>query len=170
MVYIAGFGSALIRPRRAAPKLFIHNTMQINLTPDLSLPAIMVIFVINYLVVRRFFLKPINDVVEAREQNVRSAEERYEESLARFNEATAEMEVRLHVAKRDAAQVRERFRADANAYRGGLVEKTTGEAKQMVADATEHLSRDVEEARAKIAHDSEELAREVAGKILGRAV
>jgi F-type H+-transporting ATPase subunit b len=144
--------------------------MQINLTPDLSLPAIMVIFVINYLVVRRFFLKPINEIVEAREQNVRSAEERYKESLARFNEATAEMETRLHVAKRDAAQVREKFRAEAGAYRAGLVEKTTAEAKKMVSEAAEHLSRDVEEARAKITSESETLARDVAAKILGRVV
>ena len=144
--------------------------MQINLTPDLSLPAIMVIFVINYLVVRRFFLKPIKEVVESREQNIRTAEERYEESLARFNEATAAMEMQLHNAKRDAAQVREKFRAEAGAYRAGVVEKTTSEGKRMVAEATEHLSRDVEEARAKIVRDSESLARLAAERILGRAV
>jgi len=85
----------------------------------------MVIFVINYLVVRRFFLKPINAVVEAREQNIRTAEESYEESLARFNEATAAMETQLHHAKREAAQVREKFRAEAGAYRAGVVERTT---------------------------------------------
>ena len=37
--------------------------MQINLTPDLSLLAIMVIFIINYMVVRKFFLQPINEVL-----------------------------------------------------------------------------------------------------------
>jgi len=144
--------------------------MQINLTPDLSLPAIMVIFVINYLVVRRFFLKPINAVVEAREQNIRSAEERYEESLARFNEATAAMETQLHNAKREAAQVREKFRAEAGAYRAGVVAKTTTDAKQMVTEATERLGSDVEEARAKIMSESESLARLAAERILGRAV
>lgn len=144
--------------------------MQINLTPDLSLPAIMVIFVINYLVVRRFFLKPIHEIVEAREQNVRSAEERYEESLARFNEATAAMEAQLHIAKRDAAQVRDKFRAEAGAYRTGVIEKTSGEAKRIVAEATEHLGRDVEDARAKIVRDSESLARLAAERILGRPV
>jgi len=149
---------------------FFFNTMQINLTPDLSLPAIMVIFVINYLVVRRFFLKPINAVVEAREQNIRTAEERYEESLARFNEAMAAMETQLHHAKREAAQVREKFRAEAGAYRAGVVERTTAEGKQMIADATGRLGRDVEEARVKIVRDSDSLARLAAERILGRAV
>ena len=144
--------------------------MQINLTPDLSLPAIMVIFVINYLVVRRFFLKPINEVVEARERNVRTADEKYEESLARFNEATAAMETQLHNAKRDAAQVREKYRAEAGAYRAGVVERTTAEAKKMVGEATEHLGRDVEEARARIVRESDSLARLAAERILGRPV
>lgn len=144
--------------------------MQINLTPDLSLPAVMVIFIINYLVVRRFFLKPINGVVEAREQNIRTADERYEESLARFNEATAAMETQLHNAKREAAQVREKFRAEAGAYRAGVIEKTTADAKQIVVEATEHLTRDVQEARTKIVRDSESLARLAAEQILGRVV
>ena len=38
--------------------------MQINLTPDYSLPVIMVIFLLNYLIVSKFFLRPINNVIE----------------------------------------------------------------------------------------------------------
>ena len=41
--------------------------MQISLMPDLSLLAVMVIFIMNYLVVRKFFLEPINRVMEERE-------------------------------------------------------------------------------------------------------
>ena len=52
--------------------------MQINLTPDLSLLAIMVIFIINYMVVRKFFLQPVNTVLEARETEKHTAEKLYE--------------------------------------------------------------------------------------------
>ena len=106
--------------------------MQINLTPDPSLLAIMVIFFLNYLIVRRFFLQPINGVIEAREAEVRTAERLYEESLARFNEATSQMESQLHTAKRDATQIRDRFRAEAGVHRAEVVEKTQGEAKVIV--------------------------------------
>jgi F0F1-type ATP synthase membrane subunit b/b' len=41
--------------------------MQINLAPDLSLFAIMVIFILNYLIVRKFFLQPVNAILEERE-------------------------------------------------------------------------------------------------------
>ncbi len=144
--------------------------MQIQLAPDYSLLAILVIFVLNCLVVRKFFLRPINDVIEARETEVRSAERLHEEALARFNEATSKMEVQVHSAKRDAAQLREKHRAEAAAYRQQVVDRTSGEAKQLVAEADQKLGSDVQVARERITRDSEMLARLAAERILGRAV
>jgi F-type H+-transporting ATPase subunit b len=144
--------------------------MQINLTPDLSLLAIMVIFLLNYLVVRRFFFQPINQVREEPATETRTAEELYEQSLGRFNEATAQMEQQLHVAKREAATVREKSRAEAAAYRQQTVERTQGEAKQLVGEAETKLQSDVAAARQHIATESESLARLAAERILGRAV
>jgi F-type H+-transporting ATPase subunit b len=144
--------------------------MQINLTPDLSLLAIMVIFIMNYLIVRKFFLQPINGILEARETETRSAEQVYEEALARFSEATAQTEAQLHAAKREAAQLREKFRGEAGAYRQQVVDKTNAEARQIVGEADERLSKDVAVAREQIVRESESLARMAAERILGRAV
>ena len=144
--------------------------MQIQLAPDLSLLAIMVIFLLNYLVVRKYFLRPINEVLESRETETRSAETLYEEALGRFNEATAQTEAQLQVAKREAAQVRERFRNEAGAYRQQLVEQNSAKARAIVAEAEQKLDADVVTARAKIVTDSESLARLAAERILGRAV
>src|SRR6185436_19908576 len=93
------------------------QSMQINLTPDYSLLAIMVIFLLNYMIVSKFFLRPINQVIEAREVEVRSANEVYEQSLAKFSEATALMETKLHSARHAAADVRDTFRREAAAFR-----------------------------------------------------
>ena len=144
--------------------------MQINLVPDISLLIVMAIFVINYFVVRRFFIKPIADVLDAREQESRTAEQLYEQSLARFNDEAAKMEEQLHVAKREAAQVRDRFRGEAATYRSGVVEKTSTEAKAMVGEADAKLSSDVAVARERIVRESESLAHMAAERILGRAV
>ena len=59
----------------SAPAAFpgSKDRMQINLVPDLSLFAVMAIFIVNYFVVSRFFLRPINDVLEARETEARTA-------------------------------------------------------------------------------------------------
>lgn len=144
--------------------------MQIKLAPDLSLLAIMVIFILNYLVVRRFFLQPISQVLDARENDTRSAEQVYEEALARFADATAQTEAQLHAAKREAAQVRDRYRGEASAYRQQVVDKTSGEGRQLVAEADQRLSGDVAEARQQIVRESENLAHMAAERILGRAV
>ena len=138
--------------------------------PDLSLLAIMVIFIMNYLIVRKFFLQPINGILEARETETRSAEQVYEEALARFSEATAQTEAQLHAAKRDAAQLREKFRGEAGAYRQQIVDKTNAEARQIVGEADERLTKDVAVAREQIVRESESLARMAAERILGRAV
>jgi F0F1-type ATP synthase membrane subunit b/b' len=144
--------------------------MQINLAPDLSLFAIMVIFILNYLIVRRFFLQPVNAILEERETETRSAEKLYEDALSRLAEATAHTESQLHGAKRDAAQVRDRFRGEAAAYRQQVVERTQGEARELVAEADAKLTGDVAVARDTIVRDSESLAKLAAERILGRTV
>ena len=128
----------------------------------------MVIFILNYLVVRKFFLQPINEVIDQRENERRTAEQIYEEALARFNEATADIESRLHIAKREAAMIRDRYRAEAAARRSQVLERTQGEAKKIVGEAEAKLSSDVKTAREKIARESESLARLAAERILGR--
>jgi F0F1-type ATP synthase membrane subunit b/b' len=142
--------------------------MQINLMPDLSLLAVMVIFILEYIVVSRYFLKPINEVLESREAEAKSAQETYEQSLGRFNEGTNLIEQKLHEAKREAAQLRDKFRAEAGTHRASLVERTTSEAKKLVSEAEERLKRDIKEVREKIVRDAESLARLAAERILGR--
>ncbi len=130
----------------------------------------MAIFWLNYLVVRHFFLKPINQILEARDTETRTAEKLYQESLARFNEATSAMEEQLHAAKREASQLRDRFRTEAGAHRDGVIERTQGEAKTIVSEAEEKLTREVRNARDTIKRESENLAHLAAERILGRAV
>lgn len=144
--------------------------MQIKLAPDLSLLAIIAIFIVNYLVVRKFFLRPINQIIEERETESRTAEKLYEDAMSRFNDATSKMETQLHVAKRDASSVRDRYRAEAGAHRNQVLERTQSEAKKVVAEADRKLTSDVSVAREKIVRESESLARLAAERILGRAV
>jgi F-type H+-transporting ATPase subunit b len=141
-----------------------------KLTPDLSLIAVLVIFLLTYLVVRRFLIVPVNRILVERDTEIRSAEQLYEQSLSTFNEATAAMEAQLHTAKREAASIREQFRTDAAAHRLTVVEKTRTEADVFVKEAEAKLSSDVKVAREKIVTESESLARLAAQQILGRAV
>jgi F0F1-type ATP synthase membrane subunit b/b' len=144
--------------------------MQINLVPDLSLLVVMVIFIAEYFVVKKFFLQPVNNILEERETEVRTSTDLYEKALARFNEAVNQIEGKLHETRRDAAQLREKFRGEAATHRASLVERTTAEAKKLVSESDERLSRDIKEVRAKLERDAEALAKLAAEKILGRSV
>ncbi|MGZ7040159.1 MAG: F0F1 ATP synthase subunit B family protein [Thermoanaerobaculia bacterium] len=144
--------------------------MQISLAPDLSLLAIMVIFWLNYVVVRKFFLRPINDVIEAREHETKTAETIFEQAMTHFQEATAKIEAQLTTARREASQLREQFRSEAAEFRNSVIEKTSNEAKATTGEAEKHLEADVAVARKKIASESESLARLAAERILGRSL
>lgn len=175
MVYSGGFWGFVRSwspPAATVPgaPISTEKRMQINLTPDLSLLAIMVIFLLNYLVVRKFFLEPVNEVLEEREKETRTAESLHEEALSRFNDATSRMESELHAAKREAAQLRDRFRAEAAAHRQQMVDRTSGESREIITVADAKLRGDVDKARETIVRESESLARLAAERILGRAV
>lgn len=139
-----------------------------NLTPDWSLLVILAIFIANYFVVRAFFLKPINEVLVAREQEILGAEAVFEESMARFHEATSEMEARLIEARRKGSSIREARRSEAAATRTELIAETREKAESLTENAEQSLRADVVTAREKIERESEALARLAAEKILGR--
>lgn len=147
-----------------------RNRMQINLTPDSSLLWIMAIFLANYLVVRKYFLKPVNDILVFRDREAQDAQSLYESSLASFQAATSEVETKLHEAKRKGAEVREGLRAEAMQQRTKTVEQTRAEAESMLKDAAGRLAADVNEAREKVVRDAATLAKMAADRIAGRAL
>lgn len=142
----------------------------INLTPDKSLIAIMVIFFLEYLVLRRFFFGPLNKVMSDREKDVRDAATRHEDALARFNEATREMEARIGRAKKQGAELREALKAEAAKQKAEVVDKTRKEADAIVSKAGDELASAVAAARQKIEGESAALARLAVERIVGRAL
>ncbi|MFA6957654.1 MAG: ATP synthase F0 subunit B [Thermoanaerobaculia bacterium] len=142
----------------------------LNLTPDKSLIAIMVIFFLEYLVLRKFFFQPVNRVMTEREQDVRNAATRHEDALARFNEATREMEARVVQAKKQGSEFREALKAEAAKHRADSVEKTRKDAAAIVGSASAELASAVATARQKIDGDVSALARLAVERIVGRAL
>jgi F-type H+-transporting ATPase subunit b len=140
----------------------------IELKPDLSLLAIIAIFILNYLIVRKFLVEPVNGVLEWREGKVRDADQRYEEALTGFNAGTEEIEKRLMEAKREGVEIRERYRREAGLQKDELIQKTRDEADAMIREATASLDQEVARARDTIREESEQLARLAAEQILGR--
>ncbi len=173
MLYSNGFGEVSPEPCYCplqSSVLHAENVMLIDLAPDRSLIAIMVIFIAEYFVVRRFFLEPLTRVMSERENEVRTAAVRHEEALARLNEATREMEAKLGEAKKQGALIREGLRVEAGKFRAETVDRTRQEADRIVADADVELGKSVVAARQTIEQQTDSLARMAAERILGRAL
>lgn len=137
---------------------------------DKSLIALMVIFFLEYLVVKHFFLQPLNRVMGEREKDVRDAAVRHEDALARFNEAAREMEARVGEAKKQGSSLRESLRAEAAKQRAEAVETTRQEADKIVGTASAELASAVTSARQKIDGEVVALARLAVERIVGRAL
>jgi F-type H+-transporting ATPase subunit b len=144
--------------------------MLIELAPDLSLIAIMVIFIAEYFVVKKFFLEPLTRVMSERENEIKTAAHRHEEALARLHEATREMDAKVGEAKKQGSQIRESFRSEASKHRADVVEQTRAEAGKIVSEADAELTTSVASARQKIEHEADALARLAAERILGRSL
>ena len=137
---------------------------------DKSLIALMVIFFLEYLVVKHFFLQPLNKVMGEREKDVRDAATRHEDALARFNEAAREMEAQLGQAKKQGSELREAIKAEAAKQRAEAVEKTRQEADRIVGSASAELAASVTAARQTIEGEVTALARFAVERIVGRAL
>lgn len=173
MLYSNGFGevsSATPNHPFQSPVLHAENVMLIDLAPDRSLIAIMVIFIAEYFVVRKFFLEPLTRVMSEREDEIRTAAVRHEEALARLSEATREMEAKLGEAKKQGSQIREEMRAEAGRFRSEAVDRTRREAEKIMDAADQELATAVANARGRIEHETDSLARLAAERILGRAL
>ena len=137
---------------------------------DQSLIALMVIFFFEYLVVRYFFLQPLNKVMGEREKDVRDAAMRHADALARFNEAARELDARVGQAKKQGSELREALKAEAAKQRAEAVANTRQEADRIVGSATAELDASVTSARQKIDSEVGALARLAVERIVGRAL
>lgn len=137
---------------------------------DESLIVLMVIFFLEYLVVRNFFLQPLNKVMGERDKDVRDAATRHEDALAKFNEAAREMEAQLGQAKKQGAELREALKAEAAKHRAEVVDRTKKEADGIVGSASAELASAVTSARHKIDGEVSALARYAVERIVGRAL
>jgi len=136
--------------------------------PNLSLILIMVCFWVTLWLVSRYLIRPVGAVVADRRRRIDNAQQewasRNEEHLA----AIARVEDELQSAARDAAKRRADARQQAMDERNLALETARARADERLASVLESLDKDSEAARGDLRHRAEELARLLAGRLLGR--
>jgi F-type H+-transporting ATPase subunit b len=136
--------------------------------PNLSLILIMVCFWVTLWLVSRYLIRPVGAVVADRRRRIDNAQQewtsRNEEHLA----AIARVEDELQSAARDAAKRRADARQQAMDERNLALETARARADERLASVLGSLDKDSEAARGDLRHRAEELARLLAGRLLGR--
>jgi F-type H+-transporting ATPase subunit b len=138
--------------------------------PNASLILIMVCFWVTFWLVQRYLIRPIWGVVSDRKGRVDSAQQAWKAKNEEYLSATARLEAELEEASREAARVRAELRQKAQEERQQRVARARAEADARLEAALDVLRGDAEAARAELRGRADELARMLAGQLLGREV
>jgi F-type H+-transporting ATPase subunit b len=137
---------------------------------NLSLVLVMLCFWMTLWLVYRFLIRPVGAVVDERRRRIDDAQQEWtaknEEQLA----AIAKVEDELTGAAKEAAGVRAEIRQQALEERQATLDAARAQADERLTAALGDLEQEADSARDELRRRAEELARMLAGRLLGREV
>lgn len=134
------------------------------------IPIIMAMVLVYGILLNRVLFKPVGGVLDARKKAVKEAGGLSALSRDELDRKFAEYEREVLEARRRANQVKETARAEAYAYRTGLLDQVRDEVVSETRARREELDRGREAARSELASRTAALAAQMASKVLGREV
>lgn len=142
----------------------LPEPMQINE----SFLIIFILFIILYLILKKFYVKPYLLVMEEREEKIKGALNRLKEVENHFREKELQYEKELQEARKKALALREKLLEEGKEER----EKIVSSAKEYSKDIIEKTGKELEEAYSKELKNAEKhvehIAKLIVKKILGR--
>lgn len=136
--------------------------------PDLSVLWVIFFLLVLTIVLDRLLFRPIQRVMQQREQAARSARELAERSAREAAAATAEFEKKTSAARAEVYRQMDEVRRTALEARAQILAQTRAEAEQQVAAASARLTADAEEAKRRLSVEADALGSAAAERILGR--
>ena len=136
--------------------------------PNLSLLFVMVCFWATLWLVYRFLIRPVGTVVGERRRRIDGAQQEWAAKNEEYLAAVARVEEEVSQAARDAAKIRATVRETAMAERQASLDKTRVRADERLGGVLDTMAKEAEAARQDLRRRAEELARLLAGRLLGR--
>ena len=107
---------------------------------------------------------------ERRKQGIDGAREEAEKMTAQADAALAGYEKQLAGARSRANEEGRKVRAEAAAHEKEVTDKARAEAQKTIDEATAKMRQETEAARLQLLPQANQLARQIASKLLGREV
>ncbi len=136
--------------------------------PNVSLVLIMVCFWMTLWLVQRFLIRPVSAVLDDRRRRIDGAKQEWSARNEEYQTAVARIEDEVQNAARDAGKSRADARQRAMDARQQAMEAARARADERLVSVVESLDRDAEAVRGDLRLRAEELARLLAGRLLGR--
>jgi F-type H+-transporting ATPase subunit b len=127
-------------------------------------------FFIAFVLLYALVFKPMIAVLEAREQAIDGAKLEAKKLEQDVKDKQATFDAELRKVRGNASEERERMRAEALELERKLLEKVRVETTTLMNDARAQLEVEARSARAELAASRNDLAREIASKVIGREV
>lgn len=147
---------------------FAENSIQ--LVPDGTLFLHIAIILIMVFVLNATLFKPINRILEEREQRTRGRSSEAHDILRRVDEGLSMYERTLREARAEGYRLMEQERSIAMSERQKSLNAVREEVTQVLDKQKKELSVQAEEARSALALDARRLAADIGAQILHRPV
>jgi F-type H+-transporting ATPase subunit b len=127
-------------------------------------------FLVLMLILNRFLYKPILNILEDRKRRIRDGEEKVQDLEQRAAQQWEGYQKQLQEAKISATVEKERIKGEGLEAERRLLEEARTEASRSVEEARRKIQEEVSRARDFLKGQANNMALEMAEKILGRGL
>lgn len=150
------------------PLGFAENSIQ--LVPDGTLILHVIIILVMVWILNKTLYKPINRILEAREQRTRGRMSEAQEILADVSEKVSNYERQLRQARAEGYALAEQERNAAMQERQRKLNEMRQQLSVSTAQEKQTIQSQAEEARTTLDSESRRIAREIGERVLNRPV
>jgi F-type H+-transporting ATPase subunit b len=136
--------------------------------PNLSLFFVMVCFWVTLWLVQRFLIRPVGAVADERQRRLDDAQQEWAAKNEEHLVAVARVEDEMRGAAKEAGGIRAEARQKAMDERQKALAEARARADEHLVGVLDGFEREAETARAELRRRAGELARLLAGRLLGR--
>ncbi len=129
-----------------------------------------VIFIAAIFILNTLVFKPFIELIDRRDKLTKGAIKEAKELEEKVKEIILEYEARLHEARAQAIEERNKIVREGESASLAMITKTREETAALLEDAKKKLEAETEVIKEKLKGDVHLLSREIAAKVLGREV
>ena len=133
---------------------------------DLSVVLVMILVWSLYLILKKSFFDPINQILTERDAEINGAQQEARGKLAEFEQKSRAYQDSLKLARLESYRQQESFRAEALRERSQVVAEARKQAEQIINSAKRELLTQVTTAKRTLESDIDKIADGIVKTIL----